>query len=102
MSKVVGVFVSPGNATAYAGTAQNQIVYKAEVEYTDTHRVTLTSGLQWRVQAYWVSFDSATATATCANPAPQTFINIPDPATIAVTATVGGQSYTDLAVLVCL
>jgi hypothetical protein len=100
-AKVVGIFVSPGNATATANSAQNQIVYKVEVEYADNHRVTLTGGVQWRVQAYWVSFDSATATAICANPAPQQFINIPDPATITATATVEGQSYTDSAVLNC-
>ena len=100
-AKVIGIFVSPGNGTATANSAQNQIVYKVEVEYADNHRVTLTSGVQWRVQAYWVSFDSATATATCANPAPQQFINIPDPATITATATVEGQSYTDSAILHC-
>jgi hypothetical protein len=100
-AKVVGIFVSPGNATATANSAQNQIVYKVEVEYADNHRVTLTSAVQWRVQAYWVSCDSATATATCANPAPQQFINIPEPATITATTTVGGQSYTDSAILSC-
>lgn len=100
-AKVVGIFVSPGNGTATANSAQNQIVYKVEVEYADNYRVTLTSGVQWRVQAYWVSFDSATATATCTNPAPQQFINIPDPATITATATVEGQSYTDSAMLSC-
>lgn len=100
-SKVIGVFVSPGKATAYANGTPNQIVYKVEVEYGDNHRVALTSGVQWRVQAYWVSFDAATATATCTNPAPQQFINIPDPANITATATVEGQSYTDSAVLSC-
>lgn len=100
-SQVIGVFVSPGIATAYAGSPQNQIVYKVEVEYADNHRVPLTSGVQWQVQAYWVSFDSATETATCANPAPQQFIGVPDQAAITATATVNGRSYTDSAVLSC-
>lgn len=100
-AKVLGISVSPGNATAYAGSAQNRIVYKAEVEYSDNHRVTLTTGVQWQVQAYWVSFDSSTATATCTNPAPQQFINVPETATIAATATVEGQNYTASAMLKC-
>jgi hypothetical protein len=37
-AKVVSIVGSPGDATATANSAQNQIVYKAEVEYADNHR----------------------------------------------------------------
>jgi hypothetical protein len=48
-----------------------------------------------------VTFDSATAIATCTNPAPQQFIDIPDLKTITPTAAVEGQSYADSAKLNC-
>jgi hypothetical protein len=79
---VIGIFVSPGSAVAYANSAHNQIVFKVVVGYSDGRNVPLTSGGQRQVQGSWVGFDATTATATCEYPAPQGAFNIPEPATI--------------------
>lgn len=98
---VVGIFVSPRSATAWSNSAEDHIVYKIVVGYSDGRDVPLTSGVEWQVRGSWVSFDSGTATATCKNPAPQNAFNIPEPATITVTATLGGQTFRDKAILDC-
>jgi hypothetical protein len=98
-AKVIGIFVSLGSAVAYANAAQNQIVFKVVVGYSDGRNVPLTSGVQWQVQGSWVGFDAATA--TCEYPAPQGAFNIPEPATITATATVDGQTFKDTAILDC-
>jgi hypothetical protein len=100
-AKVIGIFVSPLSAVAYSNSAENQIVYKVVVGYSDGRDVPLTSGVQWQVQGSWVGFDSATATATCEYPAPQGPFNIPESATITATATVDGQTFKDKAILDC-
>jgi hypothetical protein len=100
-SKPMGIFVSPGSATAWANSAENQIVYKVVIGYSDGRDVPLTTGLDWLVEGPWVSFNSTTATATCVYPAPQQPFFGPEPAMIKATATVEGQTFQDKVALYC-
>jgi hypothetical protein len=100
-SKPTGIFISPRGAVAWANSAENHIVYKVVVGYSDGRDVPLTGGLEWLVEGPWVSFNSTTETATCVYSAPQQPFLGPEAATIKATATVEGQTFQDQVAMYC-
>ena len=99
---LLGIFVHPVSATAYAHSAQSQVIYTAVAGYSNGAEVPLTSGVEWRVTAYWVSFDSATSTANCDHPAPLDLLFDPTAASVSASFTMNGNTYSDTASLYCL
>jgi hypothetical protein len=97
----IGIFVSPRSAVAWSNSAEDEIVYKVVVGYSDGRDVPLTSGITWSVDQPWVWIDSTTATATCEYSAPQVPFFGPEAATITATAAIEGQTFSDSAVLDC-
>lgn len=102
-AKPVGIFIHPRSATAYSNSAEDHVAYTVVVGYIGGKDVPLTSGVQWeRLTGAWVSFDLASATATCREPAPPDTFLYPQAATISATATVEGQTFSDITTLYCL
>ena len=99
---LLGIFVHPVSATVYAHSAQSQVIYTAVAGYSNGAEVPLTSGVEWRVTAYWVSFDSATSTANCDHPAPLDLLFDPTAASVSASFTMSGNTYSDTASLYCL
>ena len=99
---LIGIFIHPGNTSAYASSAQSHVVYSVVAGYVGGENVPLTSGVQWQVIGSWVSFDSAVSTANCERPAPPDNFLLPTAASISATATVDGKTLSDTALLYCL
>jgi len=99
---LLGISVHPVSASAYAHSGQSQVVYTAVAGYSNGAEVPLTSGVEWRVTAYWVSFDSATSTANCDHPAPLDLFFNPTAASVSASFTMNGNTYSDTASLFCL
>ncbi|HYM78797.1 MAG TPA: hypothetical protein VE377_22690 [Candidatus Dormibacteraeota bacterium] len=99
---LIGIFIHPGNTTAYSNSAQSQVVYSVVAGYVGGDDVPLTSGVQWEVLSTWVSFDSVSSTATCKQPAPPDNFLFPTAASVKATATLEGKTFSDTALLYCL
>ena len=100
-AKPIGINITPHSAVAWANSSENQIVYNVEVEYSDGHSVSLTSGITWSVDQPWVRIDTPSATATCEYSAPQMPFFGPEVATITAETTIDTQTFKDSAALDC-
>jgi hypothetical protein len=79
---------------------QNQVVFTANLVYSDDSTAPLTSGVKWTYDfAPWVSLSGNTA--TCTRPA-DAVLGIPMSSQINASTTVNGTSYTNLSLLYCL
>jgi len=99
---LIGIFVHPGTTTAYANSAQSQVVYSVVAGYVGGDDVPLTSGVQFEVLSAWVSFDSVSSTATSKQPAPPDNFLFPTATSVKATATLEGKTFSDTALLYCL
>ena len=97
-----GIFVHPGNATAYSNSNESQVKYSVVAGYVGGDDVPLTSGVEWEVVGYWTSFDVSSTTVTCKSPAPYDNFLFPTAATVKATAALEGKTYSDTALLYCL